>query len=222
MRDRVDDPCRVKSDDGTEEDPPEYEAKSTYSEQRDSDDQRCQKMVLCQPDVKVVLRQIRGIAFEYCNILAQSGAKKDPTRMGPPLAIARRVRIAFLVGELMMLTMDGHPQERAAFQSRDAANREEVLKPFGCRVRAMGEQSVITNPESQAPCYPIQKERDEQRMPSEEEECHDCANVKQHQDRRDLPVQSILAGLIVLHIIDLQNGCSGHSLRISYWRPEDI
>jgi hypothetical protein len=119
----------------------------------------------------------------------------------------------------VMLTMDGYPQERASFQSRNAANREKVLKPLGCRVGAMGEQPVITYPEPQSPRHPVQKDGDEQRMPSEEEERRDCANVKQHQDRSDLPVQPILGGLIVSRTITLQDVCSGHSLGISYTRP---
>jgi hypothetical protein len=43
--------------------------------------------------------------------------------------------------------------------------------------------------------------------------------MKYRQDRRDRPVQPILAGLIVLHGINLQDVCSGHSLGISYGRP---
>jgi hypothetical protein len=139
--------------------------------------------------------------------------------MRPPLAIARRVRITFPVRELVMLTMRGHPEERAPFHGRHAANRKKVLKPLGCRVGAMGEQPVITYPEPQAPRHPVQKDRDEQRMPSEEEKRRDCADVKQHQHRNDLPVQPILGGLMVPHAISLQDVCSGHSLGISYARP---
>ena len=75
--------------------------------------------------------------------------------MRPPLAIARRVRITFLVRELVMLTMGGHPQQRPPFHSRHAANRKKVLKPLGCRVGAMGEQPVITHAEPQAARNPI-------------------------------------------------------------------
>ena len=66
-------------------------------------------MVLREPDVNLVLGQIGDVAFQCCNVLAQLVANKDPTRMRPPLAIARGVRITFLVRELVMLTMRGHP-----------------------------------------------------------------------------------------------------------------
>jgi len=99
--------------------------------------------------------------------------------------------------------MDCHPQQRAPFQGRHAANREEVLKPLGCRVGAMGEQAVIADAESQSPGDPVQKDGDEQPPPGEEEQCGHSADVKQRKHGRDGPVQSILRGLIVLHTIRL-------------------
>src|ERR1700722_3119856 len=55
-------------------------------------------------------------------------------------------------------------------------------------------------------------------MPGEEEErCH-RANVKQDQDRRNLPVQTILAGLIAPYTRSIQGGYGGHILRFSYRR----
>src|ERR1039457_4596429 len=105
-------------------------------------------------------------------------SEEDPTCMRPPFAIARRVRITFLVRELVMLAMIGHPEQRAPFQSRHSANRKKMLKPLGCREGAMDEQPVITDAESQAHRHPVQKERDEQRMPGEEEERRHSANRK--------------------------------------------
>lgn len=49
----------------------------------------------------------------------------------------------------------------------------------------MGEQAVITDAESQPTRHPVEKDRDEQRVPSEKERCRQRANVKQHQDRDD-------------------------------------
>src|SRR5271165_3388182 len=113
-------------------------------------------MVLREPDVKAIFGQIRDVAFERCNVLAQRIASQDPTGMRPPLAIARRVRITFLVRELVVFAMDGHPEKWTAFHSRRAADRKKVLKPLRCHERAMGEQSVITNAESQTAGEPVQ------------------------------------------------------------------
>src|SRR5271154_3285590 len=124
-------------------------------------------------------------------------SKEDPTGMCPPLAIARRVRITFLVRELVMLAMIGHPEKRASFQSRHSANRKKILKPFGCREGAMDEQPVITDAESQSHCHPVQKDRDEQRIPGEEKKRRHRTDVKHRQYRRDLPVQPILGARIL-------------------------
>src|SRR5271154_3157360 len=132
--------------------------------------------------------------------------------MRPPLAIARRVRITVLVRELVMLTMRAHPQERAAFQSRDAANSKKVLKPLGRGEGAMGEQPVKTNAEPQAPGHPIQKKRDKQAFPTEEEKRRYSANVKHRQDRHDRPVQPLFIRLIVPRIVELQLLHRGYAL----------
>ena len=64
MRDRIDEPRYVKSHDGAQENAPQYEAKSADRVQRDSEDKRWQKMVLREPDVKLVLGEIGDIALE--------------------------------------------------------------------------------------------------------------------------------------------------------------
>src|SRR5271167_1011202 len=134
--------------------------------------------------------------------------------MRPPLAIARRVRITVLVRELVMLTMRAHPQERAAFQSRDAANCKKVLKPLGCDEGAMGEQAVKTNAEPQASGNPVQKNRDEQPFPTEEEKRRHSANVKHSQDRHDSPVQPLFVRLMLPRIVELQLLHRGQTLPV--------
>jgi len=64
MRDRVDEPRRMKSRDGAKKNAPQYKGQSTDSEQRESEDNRGHKMILGDPDVKVVLGQIGDIALE--------------------------------------------------------------------------------------------------------------------------------------------------------------
>ena len=75
--------------------------------------------------------------------------------MCPPLAIARRVRITFLVRELVMLTMRGYPEQRASFQRRHSANGEKILESLGRREGAMDEQPVIADAESQTHRHPV-------------------------------------------------------------------
>src|SRR5271155_1588012 len=175
---RVDDPRRVQAHNSAKEHGPQYQPESADSEQDDREDRSWRKMVFREPDMKSVTGQIGDVAFECCNVLAQRITSQDPTRVCPPLAIARGVRITFLVRELVMLTMDRYPEQRAAFQSHHAAERKKVLKPLGSCVRAMGEQPVITHAESQAACNPVQKDCDQERIPGEEKERRHCTNVK--------------------------------------------
>src|SRR5277367_1837058 len=135
MRRRVDDPRRMKSHDGAEESAPQHQPESADSEQNDCEDSGWNKVVLREPNVDLVLGQIGDVAFQCSNVLAQLVSNKDPTGMRPPLAIARGVRVAVLVSELVMLAMRGHPLERAAFQGSHGANGEKVLKPLGCGER---------------------------------------------------------------------------------------
>ena len=112
MRGRVNEPRRVKTHDGAQENTPQQEGQSADSEKHEPEDNRWHKMVFRDPDVKLVLRQVGDVAVEGRSVLAQSIANQNPAHMRPPLAIARRVRVAFLIRELMMNTMRGHPQER--------------------------------------------------------------------------------------------------------------
>ena len=66
-------------------------------------------MVFGEPDVKLVPAQIGDVAFERRSVLPQRVANENPAGMRPPLAVARRVRIAFVIRELMMLAMVGYP-----------------------------------------------------------------------------------------------------------------
>ena len=61
----------MKSRDGAKKSAPQHEGESTDSEQRESDDNRWRKMVLCEPNVNLVLGQIGYVAFQRWYVLAQ-------------------------------------------------------------------------------------------------------------------------------------------------------
>ena len=65
--------------------------------------------------------------------------------MRPPFAVAGRVRIAWLVGVLMMHAMHSDPVDRAALQSHSATDRHDILKPFRCGESAMSELAMIAD-----------------------------------------------------------------------------
>ena len=68
-----------------------------------------------------------------------------------------RVRIAFLVGELMMNAMRRHPENRTAFERERGAHRQEIFHPLGSLVAAMGQQAVIAHADAEAARDPPQE-----------------------------------------------------------------
>ena len=57
-------------------------------------------------------------------------AGQDPAHVRPPGALARRVRIAFPVGLLMMDAMGRDPEDRPALERQRAAEGQEILDPL--------------------------------------------------------------------------------------------
>ncbi len=70
--------------------------------------------------------------------------------MRPEAAIARGVRIARLVGDLVMDAMRGHPENRAAFKRQRGTNGQEVFDPLRVLEAAMRQQPVIAHANAQA------------------------------------------------------------------------
>src|SRR5580658_2878507 len=95
--------------------------------------------------MKFVFAKIGNVGVQIGALVVEGLAGKDPSHVRPETAVARRVRIARLVGELMMDPMRGYPENRSAFQRQRSANREEIFQPLGTFVTAMRQQPVITH-----------------------------------------------------------------------------
>ena len=78
--------------------------------------------------VRVIGNQCHS-ASHWHGGFAMKRATQDPAQMRPPLAVARRVRIASLVGVLVMHAMYSDPVDRAALQCHGAKDRHDILKP---------------------------------------------------------------------------------------------
>src|SRR5689334_6519158 len=105
-------------------------------------------------------------------------AGQDPAHVRPPLAIDGRMRITFLIGELMMNAMRRHPEYRSAFQRQSRASGQEILDPLRRLVAAMCKQSVVAHADAEAARNPPEKHRYEESFPTEEEECGDRPHMK--------------------------------------------
>ncbi len=95
-------------------------------------------MIFRDPDVKFVFGEIGDVAGQSGRVVMHGLAHQDPAHVGPPLAVARRMRIAILIGVAMVNAVRGHPENRAALERERGANGEEVLKPLGNFVAADG------------------------------------------------------------------------------------
>lgn len=117
--------------------------------------------------------------------------------MSPEAAVVGRVRVAFLVGVLMMLTVGGDPEDRSAFESECAADGEEILEPARCFVAAMREEAVVAHANAEAAGDPPQEHGDEEGLPMKHEERGDSADVERDHDEESDPDDGLGEGSIV-------------------------
>ena len=151
-------------------------------------------MVFGDPDVKFIGAEIGRVTLEGGGVLPERVANENPAGVRPPLAVARRVRIAIVIGKLMMLAMVGDPLQRAAFHRGHSANGEQIFHPLWRGERAVREQAMEADAEAEAGGDPVESGGDEKSLPTEKEKCGDRADVKGQQDGRDGPVEAVGAG----------------------------
>src|ERR1019366_8464893 len=72
--------------------------------------------VLADPEMKFIFAKVGDVSQQIGALIVKGLPGENPTHVRPKAAIARGMRIARLVGELMMDTMRGHPEDRATFQ----------------------------------------------------------------------------------------------------------
>ena len=104
--------------------------------------------------------------------------------MRPEPAVVRRVRIAVVVGVLVVHAVRRDPENRPAFERQRAADGQEVLERLRRLVAAVRVQPVIAEADAEADRHPVQHERDEQVRPAEEEQRGHGEDVEHHHERR--------------------------------------
>ena len=80
-------------------------------------------MVLAEPDVDGVAGKVGSVAAEQGGLRVQGATGEDPAGVCPPGAVVRGVRVAFVVGVLMMDAVGGYPEDGAALEREGAAQR---------------------------------------------------------------------------------------------------
>ena len=159
---------------------------------RDAGEGEREPVVAGEPDVAAVAGEVGGVAAEQGGLGVEGAAGDDPTGVRPPGAVAGSVRVAFVVGVLMMDAMGGDPEDGAAFEGHGAAGGDEVLQPAGNAVAAMGEQAVVGHADADVDGEEVHDGEGGEVLPGEAEEGGDGADVEEGHDDGGDPVDAAL------------------------------
>jgi hypothetical protein len=96
-------------------------------------------------------------------------AEHDPAHVRPEETLSRRMRVAMLIGLLMMDAMNGNPEYGAALKRERTAKREEIFQPERTLISPMGMEPVIAHADSKASGDPVKKDRGQKSGPVEHE-----------------------------------------------------
>jgi len=192
VRGGIHEPCGMQANDGAQENSPKQKRETADREQDDSEGDHGHVIVFRDPDVELVLGEVGDVASERGRVVVHGLAHENPAHVGPPLSIHGRVRIAFVVGKLVMHAMRGDPENRAAFKSERGANGEDIFDPLGSFVAAMREQTMVAHANSKAAGYPPQEDGHEQCFPGEEEKSGDSSEVKQDKSECGDPIYAMV------------------------------
>src|ERR1700733_6106400 len=155
-------------------------------------------MIFRDPDMEFVFGEIRDITRQRGGVVMHGFASQNPAHVRPPLAVDGRMRVAFLIGILMMNAMRGHPEDWSAFKRQSCAGGEEILDPLRGPVAAMRQQAMVGHADAQASRNPPKKHGHEQSFPGEEEERDNCPDVKQGHKGCSYPVDLVVVGWLAM------------------------
>src|SRR5260370_2684164 len=107
--------------------------------------------------IEKLFLKVGGVAFPDYIPGFWGRSIEHPKHVAPPEALGRVVRIAFLIGMLMMFAVQRHPLHRAALHGKRAGESKEVLQKLGTLKRAVCQQPVIADANSQAAANKMQQ-----------------------------------------------------------------
>src|SRR5580692_9794685 len=206
MRRRIHQPCRVQADDGAHEDSPQQKRQPADRQQDQAQDNHWNVMIFGDPDMKLVFCQIRHITRQRCSVVMHGFPGQNPAHVRPPLTVDRRVRIAFVIGKLMMNAMRGYPEDWSAFKSQSCAGCEEIFDPLRSSVTAMREQPMVAHTNAQASRNPPEEHRHQKSFPGKEEECGNRPHMKQAHEGCGYPVDFVIGGWFAVKCFEFHCG----------------
>src|SRR2546428_12369977 len=93
--------------------------------------------------------------LKYGLIVALCAAPQNPTDMGPPATMARRMRVSLLIRVRVVDPMRCDPLYWAALNGQRAANCEEVFDGFRAFIASVRQQPVDAHADAQTALDPV-------------------------------------------------------------------
>src|SRR5664279_1168583 len=149
-------------------DSPEQPGQSANRKEDDAHNDVSGVVILSEPNMNFVFCQIGNVFCQSGSVVVHGLAGENPTHVGPPLAIDRRMRITFLIRKLVMDTMSRDPENRSAFKSESGAPGEKIFDPFRSLVSTVSQETVIAHANAEAAGNPPQEYGDKESFPGEE------------------------------------------------------
>ena len=191
---RVDEPRGVQADDHAQEDRPVDHRPAADGEQDQSHGGQRNPVIRGQPLVEGVAAEVRRVARHDGRVVVLRVAEHHPAQVRPEAAHAGRVRVERLVGMLVMLPVDGHPEHRAALERQRAADGQEIFEQLRCLEPAVRVQPVIAHADAETDGHPVKGRGDHQVGPAELEQGDDGQHVEDHEHDQGQPVDLRIPG----------------------------
>jgi hypothetical protein len=179
----------VKADDGAQEDAPQNHRPAADREQHEAQSHERNVVVGVQPAIERHGAEVGRILRHEGGVVVVRVAKQDPPHVRPEATVPRCVRIAVVIGMLMMDAMRRNPENWPAFERQRAADGEKVFERLRCLVAPMGMQAVIPEADPEPDRQPVQHDGDRKIGPTEKEKGGDRQNMKDHHHDGGDPVQ---------------------------------
>jgi len=188
----------MQAHDRTNEYSPENPRPAADRVKEDADDHGRDDVPIAEPEMEFVLAKIGGIGEKFGAIAMHGAAGDNPAHVRPDTAIARRMRVAFLVRVLMMNTMRGYPGNGAAFDGQRAAGGEEVFDQLWRFVAAVREQTMVAHADAEAASDPPHDDGENNCLPGDEENGSEGGRVQGQHEEGDAPIDRLVKGAVAL------------------------
>src|SRR5690242_21215543 len=104
------------------------------------------------------------------------------------------MRIAGQIGFLMMDAMRSHPGDRSSLERQGATDRKKILESQRHFIRPVRVQAMVTHADAQTGGHPIEKNGNDENLPTEYEQRSHRPNVEKRHKKGDRPIHLMAVG----------------------------